>query len=63
VGLREHANPAFRGLRLIPGNQQAYPLIDSYYARAFGTGIRQRGVAAVMKLDPSAYSVPAASAW
>lgn len=50
VGLREHANPAYRGLRLLPGNQQRYPLIDSYYARAFGTGIRQRGGAAILML-------------
>ncbi|MBK8246288.1 MAG: hypothetical protein IPK85_02595 [Gemmatimonadetes bacterium] len=50
VGLREHANPAYRGLRLLPGNQQRYPLIDSYYARAFGTGIRQRGGAAIMMI-------------
>jgi hypothetical protein len=50
VGLREHANPVYRGLRLLPGNQQRYPLIDSYYARGFGTGIRQRGGAAVMMI-------------
>jgi hypothetical protein len=50
VGLREHANPAYRGLRLLPGNQQRYPLIDSYYARAFGTGVRQRGGAVVMQV-------------
>jgi hypothetical protein len=50
VGLREHANPAYRGLRLLPGNQQRYPLIDSYYARAFGTGVRQRGGAVVMQI-------------
>lgn len=49
VGLREHANPAYRGLRLIPGNQQRYPLIDSYYSRAFGTGIRQRAGGVVMQ--------------
>jgi hypothetical protein len=59
VGLREHANPAYRGLRLLPGNQQRYPLIDSYYARAFGTGIRQRGGAVVMRIHASAYAVPA----
>ncbi len=43
VGLREHANEAYRGLRLLPGNQQRYPLVDAYYSRGFGTGIRQRG--------------------
>jgi hypothetical protein len=58
VGLREHANPAYRGLRLLPGNQQRYPLIDSYYARAFGTGIRQRGGAAIMMIGAGAYAVP-----
>lgn len=63
VGLREHANAAYRGLRLLPGNQQRYPLIDSYYARGFGTGIRQRGGAVVMMLGgdgtTGTYVVPA----
>jgi|GEM_PF-930084 len=66
VGLREHANPLYRGLRLLPGNQQRYPLIDSYYARAFGTGIRQRGGAAIMMIGgngtSSTYDPPAAYA-
>ncbi len=61
VGLREHANPAYRGLRLLPGNQQRYPLIDSYYARAFGTGIRQRGGAAVMQMTTGSTYTPPAS--
>lgn len=60
VGLREHANTAYRGLRLIPGNQQRYPLIDSYYSRSFGTGIRQRAGAVVMQFKtPGAYDIPA----
>lgn len=59
VGLREHANPAYRGLRLIAGNQQGYPLVDSYYARSFGTGIRQRAGAVVTQLKPSgSYDIP-----
>lgn len=59
VGLREHANPAYRGLRLLPGNQQRYPLIDSYYSRSFGTGIRQRGGAVVMQFkDSGNYEIP-----
>lgn len=53
VGLREHQNAAYRGLRLIPGNQQGYPLVDSYYARSFGTGIRQRGGAVVTQFKVS----------
>jgi len=60
VGIREHANPELRGLRLIGGDKQGYPLIDSYYNRGFGTGIRQRGAAVVMRISASAYAVPAA---
>jgi hypothetical protein len=60
VGFREHANPAYRGLRLLPGNQQRYPLIDSYYSRGFGTGVRQRGAGVVMQFGPgTTYAIPA----
>jgi hypothetical protein len=45
IGFREHANSALRGLRLVQDKQSDYPLIDSYYVRGFGTGIRQRGAA------------------
>lgn len=59
VGLRQHANPAYQGLRLLPGNQQAYPLIDSYYSRGFGTGVRQRGGAAVLQVTTgTTYTAP-----
>lgn len=59
VGLREHANEAYRGLRLLGGNRQRYPLIDSYYSRSFGTGIRQRAGAVVMQLGGSGtYEIP-----
>lgn len=61
VGLREHAQPAFRGLRLLPGNQQGYPLTESYYSRGFGTGIRQRGAAVVTQFKvgaPGSYDPP-----
>lgn len=59
VGLREHANAAYRGLRLLPGNNQRYPLVDSYYSRGFGTGMRQRGGAVVMQIKASGtYDIP-----
>ena len=59
VGLREHINPAYRGLRLLPGNQQRYPLVDGYYARSFGTGIRQRAGAVVVQVKASgSYDIP-----
>ena len=60
VGLRQHANPAMQGLRILPGNNQRYPLIDGFYARSFGTGVRQRGGAALMQIKASGnYEIPA----
>lgn len=59
VGLREHANQAMRGLRLLPGNQQNYPLVESFYNRGFGTGVRQRGGAVVTQFKASgSYDIP-----
>jgi len=59
IGLREHQNPAYRGLKVIPGNRQGYPLIESFFQRGIGTGIRQRGAGAVMQVTASAtYTVP-----
>jgi hypothetical protein len=58
VGLREHLNTSLRGLRLVKGPNPDYPLIDSFYQRGFGTGIRQRGGAVVMKITAGSYSAP-----
>ncbi len=61
VGIREHANPAWRGLKLLPGNQQRYPLIDSYYVHGFGTGIRRRTGAFILQIGSgTTYAPPAA---
>ena len=63
VGIREHQNPALRGLRLVKGRTPDYPLIDSFYNRGFGTGIRHRGAGAVMQITAAgAYTIPAAYA-
>lgn len=60
IGLREHSNPAFRGLKLIPGDKQGYPLVESFYQRGLGTGIRQRGAGIIMQVsNSSTYAVPA----
>jgi hypothetical protein len=60
IGIREHSNPAYRGLTLIPGQRSDYPLIDSFYRRGFGTGIRQRGAGFLVQVTSSAtYTVPA----
>lgn len=59
IGIREHANPALRGFRLVKGRSADYPLQDAYYQRGFGTGIRQRGGAVVMSIGTAAYAAPA----
>lgn len=59
VGIREHKTPALRGLRLVKGRDADYPLIDSFYNVGLGTGIRQRGGAAIMQIKASgAYTPP-----
>lgn len=60
IGIREHTNPAYRGLKLIPGQRSDYPLLDSFYRRGIGTGIRHRGGGAIMQVtaNPS-YQAPA----
>ena len=61
VGIREHQNAALRGLRLVKGRTPDYPLIDSFYNRGFGTGIRHRGAGIVMEITAdAAYDIPAA---
>ena len=58
VGFREHTNPAYSGLRHIPGANR-YALQDSFYARGFGTGVRHRGAAVVMQVtDDANYTAP-----
>lgn len=60
IGIREHARPELRGLRLVQGRSNAYPLQDAYYQRGFGTGIRHRGALVVSQVTASAtYTAPA----
>jgi len=59
IGIREHSNPALRGMLLVKGRgSNEYPLIDSYYVHGLGSGVRQRGAALVMKITAGAYSIP-----
>jgi len=61
IGIREHSNPAYRGLKVIPGQRSDYPLLDSFYRKGLGTGMRHRGAVAVMQVSAGAtYTVPAA---
>lgn len=60
VGLREHDNPALRGLRIEPGQRSQYPLIDSFFERGIGSGIRHRGAGVVVQVGATgSYVVPA----
>jgi hypothetical protein len=57
VGVRHHVNPAYQGLRHIPGNGP-YPLQESFFARGFGTGVGHRGAAVAMQVTTSNTYVP-----
>lgn len=58
VGFREHVNPAYQGLRHIPG-RGAYPIQESFFARGFGVGARHRGAAVVSQITTNpTYTAP-----
>lgn len=60
VGFRQHQNTGLRGLRLVKGRDNDYPLVDSFYNRGFGTGVRHRGAGIVMQITANAsYAIPA----
>lgn len=62
VAVRSHANVAYQGLRVIPGHWSGYPLIDSFFARGVGVGVRHRGAAAVLQVTSNAsYTPPSAT--
>lgn len=58
VGVREHWNPAVKGLKLLGGPREGYPLIGSFYQHALGAGVQDRASAVVMKVTAGAYTVP-----
>lgn len=59
VAFRQHENPAYQGLRMIPGRDQRYPLQDSFFQRSFGCGVRYRSAACVVQVTTgSVYTAP-----
>jgi hypothetical protein len=59
IGFREHQNASLRGLRLVKGRDNDYPLIESFYNRGFGTGVRHRGAGMVMQISAApVYVIP-----
>lgn len=60
IGFRQHRQASLRGLRLVKGRNADYPLIDSFWATGFGTGVRQRGGGILLQLsNAGSYSPPA----
>ena len=60
--MRVHPLPEWGGLRILPGNQSGYPLVDSFLSRGFGTGVRHRGSAVAIFVDAGATYVKPADA-
>ncbi len=58
IGVRSHVDPAWQGLRVIPGGHP-HPIQDTFFVRAFGVGVRHRGAASVLQVttDPT-YTAP-----
>ncbi|WP_307190341.1 hypothetical protein [Gordonia desulfuricans] len=63
VAFRQHANAAYRGLRMIPGKDQRYPLQDSFFQRSFGSGVRYRGAACIVQVKASGAYTPPSWNW
>lgn len=60
IGFREHANAGLRGMRLVKGRNNDYPLMDAYYVRGFGTGVRNRGAGVIMQIKATGTYAPPA---
>lgn len=58
IGVREHSNPSYRGLRLLPGHWRDYPLIEAYLQRTFGVGVRHRGAAVAIQITTNTSYTP-----
>ncbi len=59
LAIRQDERTQYQGLMQIPGDNNAYPLKESYYSAYTGAGVRLRGGAAVMQVTASpTYTVP-----
>ena len=60
IGFREHPNPAYQNLRVIPRAGQ-YPIVGAYHQRSFGVGLRRRGSAVCVQVTTgNIYAPPSA---
>jgi hypothetical protein len=61
IAMRQHPTASLQGLRLAKGRNPDYPLIDSFYVRGFGCGVRHRGAGAIMQVTTNpTYTIPTA---
>lgn len=58
IGIRQMPQAELQGMRLVKGPNPDYPLIDSYYIRGFGTGVRHRGAASITQIVASVTYTP-----
>ncbi|WP_156431688.1 hypothetical protein [Mycobacterium sp. GA-1199] len=59
VAFRQHVNPAYQGLQIMPGPIPGYPLQESFTVRGCGVGTRHRGSAvAIHVTSGSTYTPP-----
>jgi hypothetical protein len=64
IAVRHHPNPNYQGLRLIPGPNSSYPIVESFSARSFGVGTRHRGAACVLQVTTNtSYTPPSKAAF
>jgi hypothetical protein len=57
IGFRQHHNPAYQGLRHLPG-EGPYPIVSTFSQRSFGVGVRQRGAAVCIQVDTGGTYTP-----
>jgi hypothetical protein len=53
LALREHPVSSYQGLRVLPGSTGFHPIVESFYERGIGFGVRHRSAAAVMQIKAS----------
>lgn len=58
IGVRQHHDGQYQGLRQIPGPVPGYPLTESFFTRGVGVGTRHRGAAVICQVTNAAQYTP-----
>lgn len=56
--IREHVNPAVRGMMLHEGPNNLYPLVNSTFRRRFGMSVQHMGAGACLRLGNATWASP-----